>query len=147
DRYAQAVHTPDDVGYTVWSARQRLLAAGEGPALEIKLDGTAINEEQLASIRFALETFPDIARLATSSEGQPWLLAGDGARVGEVAPALDRFWQLIQSLPTSHHVLGPALVAATSVEDFETLLRLIEQALPPAHVLDQIRTPGWEHLF
>ncbi|MEO6470356.1 MAG: DUF4011 domain-containing protein, partial [Aeromicrobium sp.] len=146
DRYAQAVHTPDDVGYTVWSARQRLLAAGDGPALEIKLGGPALNEEQLASIRFALERFPDTARLAASSEGQPWLLAGDGARVGEVAPALDRFWQLILSLPTAHPVLGPAIMAATSVEDFETLLRLIENPLPPVHVLDQTRTPGWEHL-
>jgi len=67
--------------------------------------------------------------------------------VDEVGPALDRFLQLIQSLPISHPVLGPAILAATSVEDFETLLRLIEKPLPPVHVLDQIRTPGWEYLF
>ncbi|GAB4005060.1 DUF4011 domain-containing protein [Nocardioides ultimimeridianus] len=147
DRYAEALHSTDGVGYSVWSARQRLLAAGEGPSLDLDLDGVTLSDEQLASIRQALENYPDTARLAESQGDQPWLLAGSGPRIDDVAPGLARLAQVVQALPTAHPVLGAAVRAVTSAQGFETLLRIIAQPLPATHVIDQVTSPGWEHLF
>lgn len=147
DRYAAALHSTDDVGYSIWSARQRLLAAGEGPTLAIDLEGVSLSDERLAEVRSALENFPDVARLASPVEVQAWALAGPQARTSEVTAALDRFCTLTAVLPTDHPVIGAALAAARSTDDVSALLRLIEKPLPPAAVIDQVRSPGWEYLF
>ena len=107
DRYARRLHAVDDVGYTVWTARQRLMAAGDGPGTRYR---TRWLGARRGSARGDPTCFGDVPRhCATreSDDSQPWLFAGDEPRVDEVAAELDRFIQLTQSLPTNHPVLGP----------------------------------------
>lgn len=150
ERYARALHTPNAVGYSAWTARQRLLAAGPGPVATVDLRDASLDATGLHAIRACLERLPEAARLAGLTPRHPWGLADGGLAIGDPIPlqqALTRLVEVRSALPLAHASLGPALLAAESADDFRALTTLIEQPLPPVAVLDQVASPGWEALY
>ncbi|WP_460434770.1 DUF4011 domain-containing protein [Angustibacter speluncae] len=90
DRYARRLHSPNAAGLSLYSARDALLASGEGPTLTVPRSLLAAAGD-LTSMRDLLRTLPDVADPARPRPRHPWGFAGgdvDVARARAAGPAL-----------------------------------------------------------
>lgn len=140
ERYAHRLHSPNAAGLSLYSARDALLASGEGPTLTVprSLLGAA---GDLTSVRDLLRTLPDVADPARPRPAHPWGFAGaqvDAARARAAALALHG---LVQQLPQTG---ADAEVVRTvgSARELELLGRLGTLGLRTDE-LDRTRTGAW----
>lgn len=140
ERYARRLHAPNAAGLSLYSARDALLASGEGPTLTVPRTLLTASDG-VAPLRDLLRTLPDVADPARPRPRHPWGFAGgdvDVPRARAAALALD---ELVRQLPQAG---GDAEVvrSAATARELELVGRLGGLGLRTDE-LDRTRSAGW----
>ncbi len=150
-RYRDRLHAPNAIGYSLYSAHERILAMRQDDPY-IKSVGVtpdevaALSEEAWRSIRPRLLDIGQTIDDANSELNGPWVLAGpvDFDRLDRAA--LERnVRDLISSLDRARSgAAGSAsLQVALAGVDLTSVRQLVSNNPPPLAVLDQMADPGW----
>jgi hypothetical protein len=145
-RYAERLHRPNAAGLSYYSAHTRSLAVGDGPELPIPHSAVATPDVDLAAVRSALASLPDVADPAHPAPDHPWgfvdppdpasvdaaALAG---AVGAVDAAIDR--------PVTTPEVAAALAAARTPSDVRDVARFAGRFAVDLALLDLAVTDRW----
>lgn len=105
--YVQALHETGAHGFSVWTARQRLMSLGEGPAL--RPAGGALAPEAFDAVRKLVSDFADRYAAATAAPGgNPWGFVEDGAVADQVESETLR--DVLQGVRSALSALEPSVV-------------------------------------
>lgn len=144
--YAGSLHAPNTAGLSLYTARTRLLAEGEGPVATLtpaELDG--VDQAALTELRRALtDAVPQLAQHSLDpARPHPWSFA----RVfpeDDLRPALTAADEavaiMMQTLSAPEHVR--AVRACRAPAELAAVSRLLAASWSPDH-LDQCRDPNW----
>ena len=146
-RYAYKLHDRNPAGLSLYSAREAVLAIGDGvEAMPFSPEALgSLGSEALDRLRVLFDEIAEVAYPARPRPGHPWAFITDGSpaapELAEVLPAARRFDDALRSLsghPTLTEVLGSVQVP----DDLRVLAVLLGDRKPLA-VLDEIRTSRW----
>ena len=148
-RYATRLHEENAAGLSLYSARDALLALGEGgPVLPVPAAlVTSSTGDILADVRRTAERLPDVADPARPSPHHPW------GFVGPVAPEeldVEAFRSSVATMDAaardvpSSGPLAEALRSARTPSDLATLASLVDAPPLGLEVLDAARSTSWE---
>ncbi len=150
ESYARRLHEKNVLGISLWEARNKALAWGEGPALTVSPAFAEQDTKALAQVREILAELPAVADAARLEPGHPWsFVSGESFAPVDRAALADAVRRVVastQALPTDDPVLGPAVRAAGSPADLRLLHMMAAGHLPAAHVLARVHNPAWEAL-
>ncbi|PRY34837.1 DUF3320 domain-containing protein [Umezawaea tangerina] len=140
-RYAYELHDRNPVGLSLYSARDAVLAIGEGvEAMPVSSAFLATASSDTANrMRKVLTDLPDVAYPVRPRPDHPWAFLDDfrGPVVAEVLPAARRADAALRAL-TRHEVVR----AVREPEDLRSLAALLADRTPLG-VLDEVRTTRW----
>lgn len=140
-RYAYQLHDRNAVGLSLYSARDAVLAVGEG-VVALPVSAAFLRTASADSaprLRKLLGELSDVAYPARPRPDHPWAFVDDGSvAVPEVVAAARRLDAAVRALPR-HEVLA----AVREPEDLRVLAALLAERTP-VEVLDETRTQRWE---
>ena len=137
DRHPARVHSPNALGYTVWSAYDALATLGEGPTAAVPANWLTTTPDESPTI--LTRDFRDAAQRFGLRPGHPWLIAGatDPAQL-QVAPVTDSLRDLAAVRPRLDELSSEARLAlgdlrpATELPVASRLLEARSRGLLPA---------------
>lgn len=146
-RYRDSLHQDNGAELSLYSARARLLALGEGPVLIIGEDFVrSVTPERLAEIRELLRHLPSVADPAYPSSEAPWLFVGiddatalDVQHVRSLCLSLDESLRALRGTPTA-----VALDSCRSAEAVRAVADFVAEPALTRDQLAQVGTPAWE---
>lgn len=145
-RYPSRLHDRNAIGLSLWDARQRHLALGEGPTLPVPRQVVdlwdANRVEQMTEMLAALSPLADAANVGPR---HPWRLSGltdfdtlDRPRLSAAIATLTGFLSEGGSEP-----VRSLLDACTRPQDIDPLTPLLRNDLPTIETLDAAATSTW----
>jgi hypothetical protein len=150
DRYRDAVHSKNQAGFSVWTARQELHRLGDGPVARISREFVAAADEGWPPAREALLQCAQLEPTVAPVAEHPWSLVERADY-----PSLDRAalrsaleeWAAaaaeVSEFPSPWSVLSQASTPAC----FDAFLRLASlvgrDQLPSPADLERVRSPQW----
>ncbi|MGY2082345.1 DUF3320 domain-containing protein [Blastococcus sp. SYSU DS0539] len=145
DRYTQRLHETNGAELSLYTARTAVLSAGtEIPALPIPATFVATTSpETVAGIRQLLAGLPDLTDQARPRPDHPWAFID----TADVMPAAVRqaamdLTEALAALPREGR-LAPAVRAARTPTELDSLARLLSGPAVGLDVLDETRSPRW----
>ncbi|MGD7705172.1 DUF4011 domain-containing protein [Microlunatus sp. Y2014] len=144
-RYAEQLHAPNVAGLSLYQARNRLLAQGEGTALTISsAELAALSPAASDAVRRAVtESIPLLAELGDADD-QPWSFVRTLPDLTALPALLERADRTVARVRAD--VAGPAadvVRRARTVAEIVTLQRLLGSGASPDQ-LDRTRAATWQ---
>ncbi|WP_052521394.1 DUF4011 domain-containing protein [Agreia bicolorata] len=149
ERHPTRVHSPNALGYTVWSAYDALATLGEGPTAAVP--ATWLTTTPAESPTILTRDFRDAAQRFGLRAGHPWLIAGatDPAQL-QVAPVTDSLRDLAAVRPRLDELSPEARLALGDLRpatELPVASRLLEARsrglLPETDALATIDRSSW----
>ncbi len=145
-RYAERLHRRNAAGLSFYSAHTQSLAVGDGPELPIPHTAVAAPDVDLAAVRAALASLPDVADPAHPAANHPWGFVDPADPSGIDAAALAEATQAVDTAlkyPVAGPEVGAALAVARTPSDIADLARFAGGFAVDLALLDLVVTDRW----
>ncbi|XKH53101.1 DUF4011 domain-containing protein [Citricoccus nitrophenolicus] len=148
NRYARQLHEDNPVGYSVYSARSLELALDDDiPVLPMPTEFAATRtEEDVESIRYALQDVPELAELVDRVRHHPWGFANGcpAEDLTTVLAASEAYSAARHDLLSGEHATSAQLVLDVDPDPtfLQGLCELIDTSRP-LQDLEAALSPGW----
>lgn len=146
-RYRDNVHQSNGASLSLYSARTKLLALGEGPLLTIGEDVVrTVTPGRIAAVEDLLRRLPSTADPAYPSPNSPWLFVGTdqptGIDIPFVQSACLRLDEAIDALADS--ATAKALDVCESPARVQAVVAFVSEPTLSRTQLTQVGTPVWD---
>lgn len=145
-RYPNRLHDRNAIGLSLWDARQRQLALGDGPILPVPRHVIDLwDADRVEAITDRLAALSPLAEAANVGPRHPWRLAGardfDALDRPRLAAAIGTLAAFLADGGTDP--VRSLLNAGIRPDDIEPLLPLLRDDLPGLDALDSAGTSSW----
>ena len=145
-RYAERLHRPNAAGLSFYSAHTSALAVGDGPELPIPQTAVATANVDLAAVRYALTTLPDVADPAHPAPDHPWGFVDPPEPAAIDADALAGAVRAVDAAidrPVTTPEVRTAVAAARTPSDVRDVARFAGAYAVDLALLDLAVTDRW----
>ncbi len=146
-KYPADLHATNEAGLSAYSARDRLLALGEGPTIDVPDELVARDRATVDEVTQALRDLQPVASAAAVWADHPWRLAGaqpvDRIDLTGTGAALERLLGACAWADGCEPALRDALGAVIGTEQFRDLAAASDPGIPVSEMLDSVLDPAW----
>ena len=146
-KYPQDLHATNEAGLSAYSARDRLLALGEGPSIDVPTELVARDRATVDEVTQALRDLQPVASAAAVWADHPWRLAGaqpvDRIDLTVTGTALERLLKACEWADGCEPAVRDALSGVTGTQQFLDLTAAANPSIPVSEVLDAVLDLTW----
>ncbi len=146
-QYPNHLHARNAAGLSAYSARDRILALGDGPSFDVPPVTVARSAETIERAEQVLRDLQPYTAAARVRAGHPWRLAGPQALdllpLEDVGRAINGLSQATAWLSDEGSEIARMALAAENISQLRQLVAASNPRLPSGVVLDQVLDAGW----